>query len=282
MKYREEEVRIDAVAAVGRHRTDIGDLGDLVESIEARGLMNPITITPDGELIAGQRRLEAVRKLGHLTIRATVVTDLNSAAERLAMEHDENVMRKPMTPGELVSLGKALEKLETPKATERMSEAGRSAAPGRPRERGDHVIPPFSNKGKTRGIVAPALGMSGASYDRAKAVVNAANDPDAAPQDRERAQAARAEMTATGNIQGAYNKVRKPVPRESISKAADQRRTLDRAVIALSGITHGLKQIETLHPDLTDEEAAQWVDGLCKARTTISALVNRLKGAYQC
>jgi ParB-like chromosome segregation protein Spo0J len=163
-------------------------------------------------LIAGQRRLEAVRKLGWSTIPARVVTDLSSAVERLVMERDENTVRKPMTPGELVSLGKALEELERPRALERMAEAGRSAAPGRAGQRYDQMTGPFLNKGETAHVVAPALGMSGSSYKRAKFVVNAATDPDATEEDRMRAQEALTEMNTTGTISGAFEKARDGAP----------------------------------------------------------------------
>jgi ParB family chromosome partitioning protein len=44
-----------------RHRRDLGDLNALVASIRREGLLQPITITPDGLLVCGARRLAAVR-----------------------------------------------------------------------------------------------------------------------------------------------------------------------------------------------------------------------------
>lgn len=46
-----------------RHRKDPGDIAALARSIEEVGLLQPITITPDGVLVCGWRRLEAVRRL---------------------------------------------------------------------------------------------------------------------------------------------------------------------------------------------------------------------------
>ena len=57
-------VRIDAVKLGDRHRRDLGDVNALVRSIQDIGLLHPIVITPDMELIAGARRLEAYRRIG--------------------------------------------------------------------------------------------------------------------------------------------------------------------------------------------------------------------------
>ena len=55
---------IDSIVVGIRHRKDPGDLNPLMESIERIGLLQPITITPEGVLVCGWRRLEAVRRLG--------------------------------------------------------------------------------------------------------------------------------------------------------------------------------------------------------------------------
>jgi hypothetical protein len=61
----------------GRHRaggaahpTCIGDLRALAESVEAVGLLHLVVVTPQGRLIAGRRRLEAVKLLGWRTATA--------------------------------------------------------------------------------------------------------------------------------------------------------------------------------------------------------------------
>jgi ParB family chromosome partitioning protein len=55
-----------------RIRKDIGDIDGLAESIADIGLLNPITIAPDGTLLAGERRLEACKKLGWDKVPVTV------------------------------------------------------------------------------------------------------------------------------------------------------------------------------------------------------------------
>lgn len=51
---------VDSIAIGVRHRVDLGDLSPLMTSIERLGLLQPITVAPDGTLLCGRRRLEAV------------------------------------------------------------------------------------------------------------------------------------------------------------------------------------------------------------------------------
>lgn len=266
-----KEIVVEAVRVTGRHRKDVGDVAALAESIRTRGLMNAITVTEDGTLVAGQRRLEAFRLLGRDVIPAHMVYGLTDAAERLRMERDENTERKPMTPEELVSLGRALEALERPKARERML-AGQPSGGN------------SGGLGDTRDVVGKALGWSGFTYDRAKAVVDAANDTEAPPEQRAVAREALAEMNATGKVLPSFEKVRQQRDtrlgtrqRSTIGDAKKQRFAITKAAHALSGIAMGFSQIDAIHPDITSEEAAQWVDDLSEARRAIEVLIKRLK-----
>jgi ParB family chromosome partitioning protein len=68
-----------------RHRRDLGDIDALAASISEVGLLHPVVVTPDGRLIAGQRRLEACRSLGWSEVTATVIVVLarpNTTQER--------------------------------------------------------------------------------------------------------------------------------------------------------------------------------------------------------
>jgi ParB-like nuclease domain len=56
-----------------RHRRAMGDIAALAASIEAIGLLHPVFITPEGKLIAGERRLLACKHLGWMNIPVTVV-----------------------------------------------------------------------------------------------------------------------------------------------------------------------------------------------------------------
>lgn len=76
-----------------RQRTTIKDLEQLCASIERDGLIHPITIHEDGRLVAGERRLEAHRRLGLPFIRAQVFERLKPA-DAYRIELQENLARK--------------------------------------------------------------------------------------------------------------------------------------------------------------------------------------------
>jgi len=270
----ERQVRVDWVRVDGRFRSDLGDLEKLARSIKEQGLINAITVTPGGRLLAGERRLRAFQLLGLTTIPARIVEDLDGAAARLRIERDENTERKPMTPEELVRLGQALEQLERPRAAERKA-AGQF---GSGQETG--TVP----RGETRDVVASALGMSASTYERAKTVVAAAEDTTLAAEDQMLARQALADMNTTGNVAGNFEKVRRvrearlTTPRRTtVADPKKQRHAISTAASTLTGISYGLKQITELHPDITRQEAAQWVGDLSEARRVIEVLIKRLK-----
>lgn len=68
------EVRPIADIRVGeRHRRDLGDIDALAQSIAAIGLLHPITIDTNNNLLAGARRLAACKQLGRTHIPVMVV-----------------------------------------------------------------------------------------------------------------------------------------------------------------------------------------------------------------
>lgn len=75
-----------------RQRRDLVNIDELAESIRARGLINPITVTGDLVLVAGERRLEACRQLGWANIPYQLASDL-SPDELHAIELEENIKR---------------------------------------------------------------------------------------------------------------------------------------------------------------------------------------------
>ena len=91
----ELERTVSSIQIGARHRHDLGDLDTLAASIQRYGLLQPITITPDGVLVCGARRLAAIRQLGWGTVRVWVrsgISDpldlLKSEQERIRTTHD--------------------------------------------------------------------------------------------------------------------------------------------------------------------------------------------------
>lgn len=92
------EIKVPA----GRREVKAKDVADLADSIKQVGLLNPITITPDHTLIAGNHRLEAAKHLGWTKIECTVC-DISGLLAELA-EIDENFVRKNLSPIEFGDL----------------------------------------------------------------------------------------------------------------------------------------------------------------------------------
>jgi len=89
-------LRLQDVVVNDRKRSlDDAKVRELAESISSLGLLNPITISPDGLLLAGRHRLEAVRLLGKKTIEARVI-DLDKLRAEM-VEIDENLVRNELT-----------------------------------------------------------------------------------------------------------------------------------------------------------------------------------------
>ncbi len=96
------KTQIRNITVGDRVRKDLGDLETLKKSLEKHGLIHPILINSQGELIAGFRRLSAARELGWHEIEA-VVTDPGREIDVLEMEMEENMARKDFTYDELLA-----------------------------------------------------------------------------------------------------------------------------------------------------------------------------------
>jgi len=75
-----------------RQRRELVDIDSLAASIKARGQLQPIVITRDNVLVAGERRHAAVSALGDRPLRC-VFTDEVNPGELQALELEENMKR---------------------------------------------------------------------------------------------------------------------------------------------------------------------------------------------
>jgi ParB/RepB/Spo0J family partition protein len=98
-----EEIALSKIVEQERRRTDCGDISALAAGIKRVGLIEPIVIDrmDNGffRLVAGSRRLRAVRQLKWARIPA-VLKDALSAAEMRDIELEENENRKGLTAAE--------------------------------------------------------------------------------------------------------------------------------------------------------------------------------------
>lgn len=95
-----EKVPIDRIKMVNRVREQYGDMETLKSSIRKYGLLNPVLLDSDYRLIAGGRRLMAVKELGFSTIDASIITETNEIV-KFDLEMQENLVRKDFTEEEI-------------------------------------------------------------------------------------------------------------------------------------------------------------------------------------
>lgn len=110
----------DIIIREDRIRKDFGDITELAEDIKVNGLINPPVVTPDKVLIAGERRIRAMRQLGYtqIEVRSYIARDYE---HQLLLEISENENRKNFTFSERMKFVRRLETIEQEKAKERQS-----------------------------------------------------------------------------------------------------------------------------------------------------------------
>ena len=163
MKQNYKNVPLEAIKIGERIRKDIGDIGSLYQDIKENGLISPPVVTQDLELIAGFRRLAAMRMLKMEEV-PVIVMEVKDYEHMLNLEINENESRKDFTKMERIAYARQLEQIERMKAKERMGEGVENF--------------PQLEEGKTRDIVAQKLGIgSGKQYEKEKYIADNA-DPE--------------------------------------------------------------------------------------------------------
>src|ERR1700678_3026660 len=102
-----KELKFTDIKVGPRQRKDMGNLSSLAQSIRQEGLLQPIGVTEQLQLVFGERRIKAVRDiLKQKTILARIV----SVSSIIAGEYAENEVRKDFTASERVAIAKAIER----------------------------------------------------------------------------------------------------------------------------------------------------------------------------
>mgnify|MGYP000988492084 CR=1 FL=1 len=112
---------VDSLHVGRRHRADLGDIDGLAASIERDGLLQPLTVSPDGVLICGARRLAAIKQLGWRTVNVWVRSGISDRLGHLLAEQDDNVLHKPLTALEAAALYRELKTLMAEDAARRQA-----------------------------------------------------------------------------------------------------------------------------------------------------------------
>ena len=181
-----------------RHRRDHGDVASLASSIAEIGLLHPVVVRPDFTLISGERRLRAIQSLGWTEVPIRIVDGLDDALQALRAESDENVCRKDFLPSEAVAMAAAIEEVERREAKKRQAKPRGPQIGAKGHGKFPEPIAP------TRDKVGAAVGLSGKTYEKAKAVVAAAEAPDA----RAEVKKLLDDMDRTGKVDGVFKRLK--------------------------------------------------------------------------
>jgi len=145
-------------------RRELGDVAQLAESIEVLGLINPIAVDKTGRVMAGRRRMAAVKSLGWIDVPVRVLD-----ADEVLVEDAENAMRLPLTPSEEVHMAKRMRQRLGEQAGARRVQGQRKGSATLAGE-GEGKKKPL----RAADVAAKRLGTSRRTLERAEAVVSAA------------------------------------------------------------------------------------------------------------
>jgi len=168
-------MRISDINIKARIRKDMGDLQELADSIEKLGLLHPVVVGIDGDLICGERRVEAYKLLALTDIAVTIVDMENNQDGEIA----ENTDRKDFAITEKVEIWQAMESYQ-----------GRN-------QYSDELPSESDGSSEPRKRAAIRLGISTDTLSKARQVIQYDN------------QDIIDEMDITGNVNDAYKKVKK-------------------------------------------------------------------------
>ena len=174
-----------------RYRKEFGDIDVLADNISSVGLLQPVVINENNELIDGQRRILAYQKLGRNEISCFKI-DLEKV---FLGEFSANYYRKDWTISEMVAIKRAIEPYEKKKAKERMLS-------GKPSVN--------LTKGRSIDSVGKIVGASRNTIKKAEEIVTAAE------QNPEKYQSLVVEMDSKKNVDKAHNKLKKDQKKEEL------------------------------------------------------------------
>ena len=178
-----------------RFRKEFGDIDVLADNISQLGLLQPIVINENNELLDGQRRILAFEKLAR-----TEIPFFRIDLEKVVLgEYSANHYRKEWTYSEMVAIKRAIEPYQKQAAKERQLTGQRPSG----------NLP----QGKTRDIVAKFVGVGERRLKKADEIVTAAE------QNPEKYQSLVDEMDSKKNVEETYKKLINERKREELKKS---------------------------------------------------------------
>lgn len=89
-----DEIKLEDIKSAGNPRKDLGDLAELAESIKVHGIIVPLVLNKNKELMAGHRRVAAAKMAG-LKTAPYIIKD---GEDGFAVSMVENLQRKDLNP----------------------------------------------------------------------------------------------------------------------------------------------------------------------------------------
>lgn len=218
----ELERTVASIQVGRRHRTDLGDIDVLAASIDRDGLLQPLTITPDGMLVCGARRLTAIRQLGWKTVNVWVRSGISDRLGHLLAEQDDNVLHKPLTQTEAAALYRELKALLAEDAARRQG-ATRFSNENQPGSDGAGKFPTPSEQAGRASEQAAQMIPGGSSYktlDKMGYLQQIADDPAQPAELRQQVSAELARIDTGAPVHPVYESVR-----AAVTAAQDERET---------------------------------------------------------
>lgn len=153
---------INEIIVDDRIRKNPTHIKELIDDIQENGQIQPITVRIDDNgsyrLVAGFRRLTAMKVLGEQKIEAYVISEADEE-KLLKMEISENEVRESFTRTERMEYIKRLEEIEKKKAKERMLKGKADPTENSP------------GGGESRQKVADQIGISSNTITREKKII---------------------------------------------------------------------------------------------------------------
>lgn len=117
-----QKISIADIKIHKRVREEVLEIEELAESIKRFGLLNPIIVDTNYILVAGYRRLEAVKRLGWSSIDANII-EIKDGISALELEIEENIQRIQFSDEELLNAFKKLNRIKNPGLFKRILQA---------------------------------------------------------------------------------------------------------------------------------------------------------------
>ena len=154
-------IDIDKIKVENRIRKDFGNITELAEDIKQNGLINPPVVIAESDgtftLLAGERRLRAMRSLGYKQVEVRTWGSLTDE-QKLNIEISENEVRKDFSKSERIEYARRLEKIEALRAKERQATSTGGSNP--------QLCEKSHEAGRTDEVVASKLGIGSSNTYR--------------------------------------------------------------------------------------------------------------------